>query len=92
MMTILFYAKLNRFWLEKIEGLRQEFPEWDFVTDGRDIEREIGNAHGLVAGEIPLKVLRDAKNLKIIFVPYAGMDAVRLAFIRERHIRMSNVH
>lgn len=91
-MKICFYAKLNPFWLERIERLRGEFPEVDFVTDKGIIDREIEYADGLVAGEISAKVLQDARNLKIIFVPYAGVDALPLDIIRNHSIRISNVH
>ena len=32
-MKLLFYTRLNRLWLEKIEQLRNEFSEVEFVTD-----------------------------------------------------------
>lgn len=91
-MKVVFYTKLNRLWLERIERLRHEFVEVDFVTEKTSVDREIKNADALVAGAIQPKVLQDAKNLKIIFVPYAGVDALPLDFIKEHHIRISNVH
>ena len=75
-----------------VEKLRHEFPEVDFVTEKELVKGEIKNADAIVAGAIPQNVLPDIKNLKIIFVPYAGVDALPLDFIRENHIRISNVH
>ncbi len=91
-MKIVFYTKLNRLWLEKIEKLRHEFPKVDFVTEKKLVKGEMKNADAIVAGAIPLNVLPDIKNLEIIFVPYAGVDALPLDFIRENRIRISNVH
>jgi phosphoglycerate dehydrogenase-like enzyme len=91
-MKFLFYTKLNRLWLEKIEQLRKEFSEVDFVTDVQKVDKEIKNAEGIVTGEITLEVIQSAKKLKIIFVPYVGIDALPLDYIKTYGIRISNVH
>ena len=91
-MKIVFYNKLNRLWIDHIEKLRKEFSEVDFVTDQERIESEIQHAHALVGGEFTVEVIQRAGNLKMIFVPYAGIDALPLDYIRERGIRISNVH
>ena len=91
-MKIVFFNKLNRVWLKEIEKLRHEFPDVDFVTEKRGVEGEIRTADALVAAVIQPEVLKDAKDLKIIFVPMAGVDALPLDFIRVHHIRVSNVH
>ena len=91
-MKFVFCNKLNRFWLENIERLRRDFNDVDFVTDKERIDKEIENTDALVAGEITDDVIRRAKSLKIIFVPYAGVDALPLGLIREQGIRISNVH
>ncbi len=92
MMKIVFCAKLNRLWLERIEGLRHEFPEVDFITDEDIIDREIEDADGLVAGSVSPGLLQKAKKLEIIFVPMAGVDGLPLDFMGEHHIRIANVH
>jgi len=91
-MKMVFCNKLNPVWLEKIEGLRREFAEVDFISDKDSIEREIENAHALVAGKISPEVLQGVKNLKIVFAPMAGVDGLPLDFIKEHQIRVSNVH
>lgn len=91
-MKIVFYYKLNPFWLENIENLRAEFGEVDFVTNREKIQEEMEGAQGIVAGELSLEVVRRARNLEIIFVPYAGVDALPLDYARDRKIRICNVH
>ena len=91
-MKLLFYSRLNRLWLEKIKQLRNEFSEVDFVTDVQKVDSEIKNADAIVAGEITLAVIQRAKKLKIIFVPYVGIDALPLDYIKTHGIRISNVH
>ena len=91
-MKLLFYTRLNRLWLEKIEKLRNEFSEVDFVTDAQKVDSEIKNTDAVVAGEITLKFIQRAKKLKIIFVPYVGVNALPLDYIKTHGIRISNVH
>jgi phosphoglycerate dehydrogenase-like enzyme len=91
-MKLLFYTRLNKLWLEKIEQLRKEFSGVDFITDVQKADREIKNADAIVAGEITREVIQRAKKLKIIFVPYVGIDALPLDYIKTHGIRISNVH
>lgn len=91
-MKLLFHTRLNRLWLEKIEQLRNEFSGVDFITDVQKADREIKNADAIVAGEITREVIKRAKKLKIIFVPYVGIDALPLDYIKTHGIRISNVH
>jgi len=91
-MKLLFHTRLNRLWLEKIEQLRNEFSGVDFFTDVQKADREIKNADAIVAGEITREVIKRAKKLKIIFVPYVGIDALPLDYIKTHGIRISNVH
>jgi len=89
---IVFLNKLNRAWAENIEGLRKEFPYAIFVTEQNNIDHEIEDADVLVAGVLSLDVVRQARNLKMIFVPYVGFDALPLDHIKKRGIRVANIH
>jgi phosphoglycerate dehydrogenase-like enzyme len=89
---IVFYTGLNRLWIERIEGLRREFSHVDFVTDKKRLEREIEEAHVLVGGHIPLGLIQRSRDLIMIFVPFAGVDALPLDHLRARGIRISNSH
>jgi phosphoglycerate dehydrogenase-like enzyme len=91
-MKIIFYNKLNRFWLEKIEDLRHEFSHVDFITDKDRIKTKIEDADAIVAGELTADLFGRFRNLKIIFVPYAGPDALPFDQIKKRNIRVANVH
>jgi phosphoglycerate dehydrogenase-like enzyme len=91
-MKLVFYNKLNPFWLEKIEGLRQEFSHVDFITDKDRIKGEIEDADAIVTGELTADLLKQCRNLKMIFVPYAGPDALPFDQIKKRNIRVANVH
>lgn len=91
-MKILFQIKLNKLWLKEIEQLRLEFTDSAFITEKEKCDKEIEDAQGLVIGEADRETLIGAKQLEIIFVPYAGINALPLEYIKERGIRVSNVH
>lgn len=91
-MKIVFYTRLNRLWLERIEELKREFSHAEFVTEQGQVRREIEGAHALVGGFIPSDSIRLAQRARIIFVPFAGIDALPLEDIRARGIRVSNAH
>jgi phosphoglycerate dehydrogenase-like enzyme len=91
-MKIVFYTRLNRLWLQRIEELKREFSHAEFVTERRRVDGEVEEAHALVGGFIPLDIIRRAQKANIIFVPFAGIDALPLDYIRGRGIRVSNAH
>jgi phosphoglycerate dehydrogenase-like enzyme len=91
-MKLVFYNKLNRTWLEKIEGLRREFSHVDFITDPNRDDGTIEDAEAIVAGELTPDLLERFQSLKMIFVPYAGPDALPLGQIKTRKIKVANVH
>jgi phosphoglycerate dehydrogenase-like enzyme len=91
-MKLVFYNKLNRFWLEKIEDLRNEFSHVDFITDTERMNGKIEDADAIVAGELTPDLLERFQNLKMIFVPYAGPDSLPFEQIKTRNIGVANVH
>ena len=91
-MKLVFYHKLNRLWLEKIGELRKEFGHVDFITDKDRINGEIEEADAIVAGELNADLLGRCRNVKMVFVPYSGPDALPFDQIKKRGIRVANVH
>ena len=68
-MKIVFYNRLNRLWLQKIEELRNEFNHVDFVIDPDQAKFALENANALVTGRISPELIRRAQRFKMIFVP-----------------------
>jgi len=91
-MKIVFYNRLNRLWLQKIEELRNEFSHVDFVTEQEQVKPALENANALVAGGISLELIQRAQRLEMIFVPFAGVDGLPLDYVRERGVKISNAH
>jgi phosphoglycerate dehydrogenase-like enzyme len=91
-MKIVFYNRLNRLWLQRIEELRHEFKHVDFVADPDEVKPALEGANALVTAGISLELIRKAKRLEMIFVPFAGVDGLPLDYIRERGVKISNAH
>jgi phosphoglycerate dehydrogenase-like enzyme len=91
-MKIVFFNKLNRAWLEKIRELRQEFSRVAFITAADRVQGEIEDADAIVSGELTADLLKRLRNLKMIFVPYAGPDDLPFRQIKTRSIKVANVH
>jgi len=72
--------------------LRREFGRVAFITDRDGIEEAIENADAVVTGDLKSDLFGQARNLKMIFVPYAGPDVLSFDQVRKRGIRVANVH
>ncbi len=93
-MKVLFTNRLDSMWFSKIEELRREFPNVEFVTF-----KDVPNSHGLlkeadvvVGGHFSEEEIENAKNLKIIFVPWAGVNTIPWNVIKRKKIAVANTH
>jgi len=91
-MKIVFYNRLNRLWLQRIEELRDEFNHVDFVIDPDQAKFALESANALATGRISLELIRRAQRLEMIFVPFAGVDGLPLDHVKERGVKISNAH
>lgn len=92
--TILFLNKLNEYWIEKIKKLKEEFPDSTFITF-RDIPNPkdlIPKANGLVIRYVSNEEIENAKNLEIIFVPWAGIEFLSKEMLKKKGIILANTH
>ncbi len=93
-MKILFLNKLNTLWVKKIDELRKEFPDVDFISSNntKNLDKHLDDADGIVTIRLSKKQLEKAKNLKIAFLPYAGMDLLPFDELKKKEIIISNSH
>ncbi len=72
--------------------MEQRFPDTRFVFDTDEHTRECIDADVIVGGIIPLTLLERAENLKLIIVPFVGVDHLPLDFLEEQGVRVANSH
>ncbi|RAO99883.1 2-hydroxyacid dehydrogenase [Petrotoga sp. 9PW.55.5.1] len=94
-MNILFMNKLNSYWKDKIIEIKKLFPETEFINwqDVKDLPEIINKVDAVVYGEnLTESLLKKFENLKVIFVPYAGVNQLPLELLKEKGIMVSNSH
>lgn len=91
-MKIGFYTKVNSFWIQEIEKLKKQFPQNEFIIDEKEIENNLADIEIIVGGKLQLDFIEKAKSLKVIFVPFAGVNHLPLNNLFSRKIRIANSH
>lgn len=93
-MNILFLNKFNGYWKEKYLGLKKEFPDVEFTATFNPDERPdaLKKADAVVTGRLLEKEIEQAAKLKVIFVPFTGLNTFPLEIIRKKNIIISNTH
>lgn len=93
-MNVVFLNRLSEHWRPGIEKLEKEFPNAAFKKNSNPDDRAelLITANVIITGRITEDEIRSAQNLKIIFVPFTGLNHFPLKFIKERNILISNTH
>ncbi|ODN31190.1 2-hydroxyacid dehydrogenase [Fervidobacterium thailandense] len=93
-MTVLFLTRMIDYFEKRIEDLRAEFPNVAFVVPKNRAEAEelLPKAEAVVTGHLTEEQVRKASKLRVIFVPWAGVNALPLDVIKQRGIIVSNNH
>jgi len=93
-MIFLFANRIDPYWENEIGKLRSEFPDHDFVmhNDSEEGRTFVKTADGIVIGALELGHLANAENLKILFVPWTGLDRLPLKRLHEKKCIVANTH
>ena len=91
-MTVVFYQKLNSFWMEQLEAVKGDFPHITFVHERDQAERMIPQADVLICGAVDDSLFARAENLKAVIVPFAGVDHLPYHLLTPRNVRVANSH
>lgn len=93
-MRILFLNKFNDHWKNKFYSLKKEFPEINFIATFDPNERpiELSKADAVITGRLIKDEIESSPNLKVIFVPFTGINTFPVELIKEKGIIISNTH
>ena len=93
-MQITFLVKLNDYWIQNINVLRKEFPDHSFITyeDVQNPEEYIDSSDGIVVARAKQFNIDNADKLKILFVPWTGVDFMPWQIVKSRKIIVANTH
>ncbi len=93
-LEIIFTNRLTDIWQSKIEELKRDFPNTKFVTF-KDVEHpraHLETADAVVGGHFSSEEIERAKNLKVIFVPWTGVNMLPWEIIRKKNVIVTNTH
>ncbi len=93
-MNILFLNKFNAYWKAKFYKLKEEFPDANFTATYNPSERAeaLKKADAVVCGRLSEDEIKNSPNIKIIFIPFTGLDNFPLELIKQKKIIISNTH
>jgi phosphoglycerate dehydrogenase-like enzyme len=93
-MVFLFANQMNTFWEKGISEIKTDFPDHEFIVPKTLEERDLflAKADGIVYGNLPVESLLKADNLKILFVPWAGLDRLPLDQLQDKKCMIANTH
>lgn len=85
---------MNPFWEKGIREISSDFPDHQFVSPKSAEERDLilKKANGIIIGNLPTELLANADNLTVLFVPWAGLDRLPLAILKEKKCMIANTH
>ncbi len=93
-MKILFLNKFNDRWKERYYALKKEFPHMNFVATFDPAQRpiELKDADAVITGRLLENEIENSPNLKVIFVPFTGLNTFPTELIKSKGITVSNTH
>ncbi len=94
LLKFLFLNTLNHYWSQRIDQLKDRFPDHDFVSKlDHDNPRElVHEAEALITGRLSAEEIEKARRLKIVFVPWTGVNSLPLEKLKNRNVIVSNNH
>ena len=91
-MKVCFYQKPSNLWFEQIKKLQLEFPDVEFITDCEKDESHLMKADIIIGGKLPENIIKNAEMLKLIVVPFAGVNHLPFHILKKKQIRAANSH
>ena len=92
--NVVFLNKLSSYWDKGLNELIHEFPSVSFIRNSNPEDRPslLKTADAVITGRLTNEELITAENLKIVFVPFTGLNSFPLEQLKERNIHISNTH
>lgn len=91
-MKVVFYQKVNSLWRELLEPLQRELPALELITDVSQADGHIPTADVIVGGKIAREVFERAEQLKLVVVPFTGVNHLPFDLLQQKGVRVANSH
>ena len=84
--------KPNSAWIKALEALVPTLPEAKLIYDLQQAKDQTPQADVLIGGSFKPGELEQARNLKAVIVPFAGVNKLPLKMLAEKGVRVANSH
>jgi lactate dehydrogenase-like 2-hydroxyacid dehydrogenase len=93
-LEIVFLNKLSEHWEPYLSNLEKEFPGVKFIRNSNPEDRLslLKTADAVITGRLIKEEIEYSRMLKIVFVPFTGLNSFPLELLKERNILISNTH
>jgi len=93
-LEVVFLNKLSEHWEPELQILEKEFENVQFIKNSNPEDRIklLETADAVITGRLTKDEIENAPNLKIVFVPFTGLNSFPLELLKERSILISNTH
>ena len=93
-MEIVFLNMLGEDWEPGLSNLEKEFPDVKFIINSNPDDRLslLKTADAVITGRLTKEEIEHSQKLKIVFVPFTGLNSFPLELLKERNILISNTH
>jgi len=93
-LQVVFLNRPGEYWEPGLGNLKKEFPNVNFIEDSSPENRNklLKTADAVISGKLTKEEIEITRNLKILFVPYTGLNNFPVELLKERNILISNTH
>ncbi len=91
-MNVLLYTKLNDTWKKELNELQNKFSKVNFIIETNPDPGILARTDVIIGGVISEDIIRKAENLRLVIVPFAGVDHLPMKLMSNRNILAANSH
>jgi phosphoglycerate dehydrogenase-like enzyme len=93
-MKVVVNAGFEKYWESEFDKIESEFKDVNFIftRSKLDTEKELKDADVFIGGYLTDEEINNSRNLKVVFVPWAGVDILPVESIVKKGIVVSNSH
>jgi len=93
-LKILFLTKMIDYFIDRVNDLRKEFPNDEFIIpkSREEAQQYLPTVEVIVAGALGVEQVISAKTLRFVLVPWAGVNGLPIDILYEKNIVVANNH
>ncbi len=93
-MKVLVLTKANEYFINKLNELKDQFPDFEYVIpqSRQEAEEKLVDSDTIIGAALTESQVERAQKLRYVFVPWTGVNELPISKLKERKIIVSNSH